>query len=76
MFYGGHLCWLAGSPDTFFKLDTQMMIEASLVKFGPVVSEEKIFVKVNDNDGHQVMRKAHLALWKKVNLLHIFVIMD
>ena len=39
----------------------------SLVKFGPVVSEEKIFVKVNagrrttTNDGRQVMRKAHLT---------------
>ena len=45
-----------------------------LVKFGPVVSEEKIFVKVNDDeddrqrttdDGRQVMRKAHLALWAR-----------
>ena len=33
----------------FFKLDTPWSLWPSLVKFGPVVSEEKIFVKVNDN---------------------------
>ena len=56
--HSGHLAWLDRSLGTFFKQDTPMMIMA---KFGSVVSEEKIFVKVND-DGRQVMRKAHLAL--------------
>ena len=45
----GHNGWLAGSSDTFFKLDTLMMNVAKLIKRVSVVSEEKIFVKVNDD---------------------------
>ena len=53
-----------GHRTHFFNKIPQWWLWPSLVKFGPVVSEEKIFVKVNkDDDGRQVMRKAHLALW-------------
>ena len=37
--------WVTGH---IFKLDTPMMNVAKFVQFGPVVSEEKIFLKVND----------------------------
>jgi hypothetical protein len=36
-----------------------------LVSIGLVVSEEKIFEKVYDDDGCQVMAIAHLALWAR-----------
>jgi hypothetical protein len=39
------------------------MIQPSLVSIGLVLSEEKIFEKVYDDDGHQVMAIAHLTLW-------------
>ena len=46
---------MAGSPDTYFKLDTPKMIVAKFGLFGPVVLEEKIFV--NDNQDLRKMVK-------------------
>jgi hypothetical protein len=37
-----------------------------LVSIGLVVSEEKIFEKVYDDDGRQVMAIAHMAIWGRV----------
>ena len=53
------------------QFDTPIMIVASLVKFGIVVSEEKIFEKLTTDDDdwrrRQVMKKAHLA-FKRTNM--------
>ena len=54
--YCGHLGWLAGSPDTFFKLDTPMMIVAKFSLIWNSSFRAKIFEKVND-DGRKVIRK-------------------
>ena len=41
--------WPSWLVSTFVKLYTPMMVVAKFGLFGPVVLEEKIFVKVNDD---------------------------
>ena len=74
MFYfshGGHLGLLTRSSETFFKLDTPMMIVAKFGKIWPSSFRgQDFFVKVNrrhrttttTDDGRKVTRTAHLAL--------------
>ena len=71
----GHVDWCTASPDTILKLDTLVMIQTKFgsnwsssfredVPIGLVVSE-KIFEKVYDVDGCQMMAIAHMALWAR-----------
>ena len=62
---------LGQRSDTFFKQDASNMIVAKYVFFGAVISEEKLFVKVDGttttttttDDGRKAIRKAHLSYW-------------
>ena len=75
--HGGHLGWLAGSPDTFFKLDTPMMIVAKFGFIWPSSVRGEDFCRsyrrrtttpddagrrTTPDAGRKVMGKAHLAL--------------